>query len=78
MEMANAIMEEGWKETKVWIPRRFSDEILEERRKDNVNIYTTRPILNMTGDGGDEWIFVAIPTRTSGILEIIELRDIVR
>ena len=78
MEMANAIMEEGWKETKVWIPRRFSDEILEERRKDNVNIYTTRPILNMMGDGGDEWIFVAIPTRTSGILEIIELRDIVR
>ena len=32
----------------------------------------------MMGDGGDEWIFVAIPTRTSGILEIIELRDIVR
>ena len=78
MEMANAIMEEGWKETKVWIPRRFSDEILEERRKDNVNIYTTRPILNMMGDGCDEWIIVAIPTRTSGILEIIELRDIVR
>ena len=76
--MANAIMEEGWKETKVWILRRFSDEILEERRKDNVNIYTTRPILNMMGDGGDEWIFVAIPTRTSGILEIIKLRDIVR
>ena len=78
MEMVNAIMEEGWKETKVWIPRRFFDDILEERRKDNVNIYTTRPILNMMGDGGDEWIFVAQPTRTSGILEIIELRDIVR
>ena len=55
----------------------FFDEILEERRKDNVNIYTTRPILNMMGDGCDEWIIVAIPTRTSGILEIIELRDIV-
>ena len=43
-----------------------------------MNIYTTRPILNMMGDGCDEWIIVAIPTRTSGILEIIELRDIVR
>ena len=72
------LVDEEWKETKVWIPRRFFDDILEERRKDNVNIYTTRPILNMMGDGNDEWIFVANPTRTSGILEIIELRDIVR
>ena len=70
------LMDEEWKETKVWIPRRFFDDILEERRKDNVNIYTTRPILNMM-DNCDGWIFVAIPTRTSGILEIIELRDIV-
>ena len=75
--MANAIMEEGWKETKVWIPRRFSDEILEERRKDNVNIYTTRPILNMMDDC-DGWIYFAVPTTSSGNLEIIELRDIVR
>ena len=34
------LVDKEWKETKVWIPHRFFDDILEERRKDNVNIYT--------------------------------------
>ena len=38
------LVDKEWKEIKVWISRVFFDEILKERRKDNVNIYRDRSL----------------------------------